>query len=1123
MTNNNNQLGKEKAAKKRLEQLRKALRAENISYGELAELESLKEYIDIDDVELRQAAGIPEFEEEEYEGDEYAKGGEVYGDFTIKIEKEKSAYNPNYKALLVKVNKDGVPLKYVLQALVDYKDREYLQEAFNNKNVQVLGKMGGSSRYIPLGFVSKDLYNKYVQTIGAGVAQESGKMIMANGGEVANEIENLSVYPISKGRYTLSGSPIGMTGYEFANHLQHSDFSLLGIELDAEHSKFFAHGSKSAIDALHQFLRFKRVHFRKSPKRTMADGGMMADGGHVQGYDDREDERLSMEHGKMADKDFVGSHSRREHSRRDDAEFEERYADGGTIEGYKDLSSVNPSKIEIVETTAYGKPDKLILKHDGKKIAQFYYNTRGFNQDFVLKNAEGKGFQFGGDKPKSIQVSNFKKALKEGFTHVKFYDEYAKGGETKPLDIKVGDWFYDTQKQLNIEVTTLYPNNKVILKSIDYNKNGEKKTFSMPLHILKSKVKGGSYFKIPKSNMKKEDGGMMAKGGKTKKLADNSSLVRFAQTDEQLQVLQDIIPIFDEKGIQLSFGTSVGKSPQAIIFDKDYQDGILYIGHDGWDGQCTYDGEDFSNESALEYIIENPEEYANGGMMAKGGKVGMYQLMPYVSMGQMRNGSMSNLSSPSFKETITFEGTQDEAIKKANDMVDNSDIITSVEVSIINPKATNVLKMTKKIEMVRGTKMANGGMFEAPIAKMKEVSPNSELKEFKDYVKSFYGKGETYADFFPPNGASDKEISVAIKVYYDWAKTKKDQWGGGDSFDREIVRDVILHYRGIEDLEHQKAVKEILKHQIHLIMMKEDGGMMADGGMMSEGGTIDNNYKNNKLPNHIKELSLGKNINGFELANMDWKGILWMNKNMPDVKFYASPFYAKDDAVFYQLFEINKYLPYKEGSESFYQVLEKNIKYKLSGDLDKDAKTYFDIVETITKNIKSEIVDMDEEILDSDGQTDEELYDALFDMGYRFGKFGTAKFKEDAFAETAIDLGYSYDEDKKLWFNTNMMAKGGKLGSKAKYIPKYQIEEVEVDINGKEKEIDGADLLDGLYVKKAAYDRKSTPKKAKGGQVKAKSNRGGNVKEIAALAKSIRKDGEKWTDAIKRAAAQLKK
>ena len=50
-----------KAIKKRLEELRAELRAERISYGELIELETLAEYIDENDVELRQAAGISEF------------------------------------------------------------------------------------------------------------------------------------------------------------------------------------------------------------------------------------------------------------------------------------------------------------------------------------------------------------------------------------------------------------------------------------------------------------------------------------------------------------------------------------------------------------------------------------------------------------------------------------------------------------------------------------------------------------------------------------------------------------------------------------------------------------------------------------------------------------------------------------------------------------------------------------------------------------------------------------------------------------------------------------------------------------------------------------------------------
>ena len=46
--------------KKRLEYLREELRQERISYGELAELQSLAEHIDSDDVELLEAAGVPE-------------------------------------------------------------------------------------------------------------------------------------------------------------------------------------------------------------------------------------------------------------------------------------------------------------------------------------------------------------------------------------------------------------------------------------------------------------------------------------------------------------------------------------------------------------------------------------------------------------------------------------------------------------------------------------------------------------------------------------------------------------------------------------------------------------------------------------------------------------------------------------------------------------------------------------------------------------------------------------------------------------------------------------------------------------------------------------------------------
>lgn len=50
----------ERIAARRLEYLRGELRAERISYGELAELQGLANYIADDDVELLEPAGVPE-------------------------------------------------------------------------------------------------------------------------------------------------------------------------------------------------------------------------------------------------------------------------------------------------------------------------------------------------------------------------------------------------------------------------------------------------------------------------------------------------------------------------------------------------------------------------------------------------------------------------------------------------------------------------------------------------------------------------------------------------------------------------------------------------------------------------------------------------------------------------------------------------------------------------------------------------------------------------------------------------------------------------------------------------------------------------------------------------------
>ncbi len=55
-----------KAIKERLEYLRQELRAERISYGELFELQSLIPHIEPGDVELLEAAGVPEHPNTKY-------------------------------------------------------------------------------------------------------------------------------------------------------------------------------------------------------------------------------------------------------------------------------------------------------------------------------------------------------------------------------------------------------------------------------------------------------------------------------------------------------------------------------------------------------------------------------------------------------------------------------------------------------------------------------------------------------------------------------------------------------------------------------------------------------------------------------------------------------------------------------------------------------------------------------------------------------------------------------------------------------------------------------------------------------------------------------------------------
>ena len=68
----------------------------------------------------------------------------------------------------------------------------------------------------------------------------------------------------------------------------------------------------------------------------------------------------------------------------------------------------------------------------------------------------------------------------------------------------------------------------------------------------------------------------------------------------------------------------------------------------------------------------------------------------------------------------------------------------------------------------------------------------NSLNEFIDYVWSFYGNEDP---LYPIKGLTKKDILDAFNVYVSRIESNTFDfysWGGGDSLDRERVRDILL-------------------------------------------------------------------------------------------------------------------------------------------------------------------------------------------------------------------------------------------------------------------------------------------------------------------------------------------
>ena len=56
---------------------------------------------------------------------------------------------------------------------------------------------------------------------------------------------------------------------------------------------------------------------------------------------------------------------------------------------------------------------------------------------------------------------------------------------------------------------------------------------------------------------------------------------KYAQTDEQEESLGALDAAAKTTGFRLSFGTTIGNSPQTVILDHTHQDSLVYVNRDG--------------------------------------------------------------------------------------------------------------------------------------------------------------------------------------------------------------------------------------------------------------------------------------------------------------------------------------------------------------------------------------------------------------------------------------------------------------------------------------------------------------------------------------------------------------
>ena len=110
---------------------------------------------------------------------------------------------------------------------------------------------------------------------------------------------------------------------------------------------------------------------------------------------------------------------------------------------------------------------------------------------------------------------------------------------------------------------------------------------------------------------------------------------------------------------------------------------------------------------------------------------------------------------------------------------------------------------------------------------MSKKIPKKEIETFVDYFWEKYGYGKSYrtSDDFFDNQLTKKLLREAVKIYIEKIvnrpNSKPVKWGGGDTLDSEIVRDILFlcfndEFNGKRYRKIIKETKKIWKRDIEI-------------------------------------------------------------------------------------------------------------------------------------------------------------------------------------------------------------------------------------------------------------------------------------------------------------------